>query len=297
MRLAGGEESGVAPDSGFSVWIDQAGEVHNEERDCLADAIEVSPVGHLVELAVELLGFATVARAGGGEAVVRCSSLSTPWTIEGLVGYLKGVPLTAVALWLCDANRRWAGPMTFPSAAMAAAYLKRWAAARSRRDAMEPIQLKPVEYLVDGELVAQNRAIVFWRSLGGKMPLRLEAALRLARLDRDSAVIVPERGRWVFAEVGDLFWFYSRLWRESAIGRAVEDQPDPGFGAWMRERLGDAVAAKAPLWFAGDALVRVPRHAAVQVSDELVFTPYQDGARRAVVVTVVRARLVAAVDG
>jgi hypothetical protein len=42
-----------------------------------------------------------------------------------------------------------------------------------------------------------------------------------------------ETGRFVFRHSGHAIRLYDRAWADSAVGRAVEDQPDPAYGTWI----------------------------------------------------------------
>lgn len=136
----------------------------------------------------------------------------------------------------------------------------------------------------DGEPFAP----VLRRWLDGAPPEGLAAFLDSCRL-YDRAMIVErarDTGRFVFRHSGENIRLYDRAWAGTAVGRHVEDQPDPAYGAWIAGACRAVDERQVPRYELVTAQVVRPGAAAGQWRYERLMLPWRAADDRRFVVSV-----------
>jgi hypothetical protein len=131
-------------------------------------------------------------------------------------------------------------------------------------------------------------APVLRRWLDGASPEGLPAFLDSCRL-YDRAMIVERQrdsGRFVFRHSGQAIRLYDRSWADTAIGRHVEDQPDPAYGAWIAGACRGVDERQVPRYELVTAQVGLPGAPARQWRYERLILPWRGADDRRFVVSV-----------
>ena len=120
-------------------------------------------------------------------------------------------------------------------------------------------------------------APVLRRWLDGAPPEGLAAFLDSCRLYDRAMIVERERdtGRFVFRHSGQNIRLYDRSWADTAVGRHVEDQPDPAYGAWIAGACRAIDECQVPRYELVTAQVDRPGAAAGQWRYERLMLPWR----------------------
>ncbi len=131
-------------------------------------------------------------------------------------------------------------------------------------------------------------APVLRRWLDGAPPEGLAAFLDSCRLYDRTMIVERERdtGRFVFRHSGQNIRLYDPVWAGTAVGRHVEDQPDPAYGAWIAGGCRAVDECQVPRYELVTAHVNRPGAAAGQWRYERLMLPWRSADARRFVVSV-----------
>jgi hypothetical protein len=131
-------------------------------------------------------------------------------------------------------------------------------------------------------------APVLRRWLDGAPQEGLAGFLDSCRLYDRTMIVERQRdtGRFVFRHSGQAIRLYGRSWADSAVGRDVEDQPDPAYGAWIADACRAVDEHQVPRYELVTAHVDRPGTAARQWRYERLMLPWRGPDDRRFVVSV-----------
>jgi hypothetical protein len=131
-------------------------------------------------------------------------------------------------------------------------------------------------------------APVLRRWLDGAPPEGLTAFLDSCHLYDRAMIVERERdtGRFVFRHSGENIRLYDRSWAGAAVGRHVEDQPDPAYGAWIAGACRAVDERQVPRYELVTAQVDGPGAAASPWRYERLMLPWRGADDRRFVVSV-----------
>jgi hypothetical protein len=131
-------------------------------------------------------------------------------------------------------------------------------------------------------------APVLRRWLDGAPPEGLAAFLESYGLYDRTMIVERESdsGRFVFRHSGRSIRLYGRSWNGTAVGRHVEDQPDPAYGAWIDTACRRVDECQVPRYELVTAQVDRPGTAAQQWRYERLMLPWRGADGRRLVLSV-----------
>lgn len=131
-------------------------------------------------------------------------------------------------------------------------------------------------------------APVLRRWLDGAPPEGLPAFLDSCRLYDRTMIVERQRdtGRFVFRHSGQNIRLYDPVWAGTAVGRHVEDQPDPAYGTWIAGACRAIDDCQVPRYELVTAHVNRPGAAAGQWRYERLMLPWRSADARRFVVSV-----------
>ena len=131
-------------------------------------------------------------------------------------------------------------------------------------------------------------APVLRRWLDGAPPEGLAAFLESCGLYDRTMIVERESdtGRFVFRHSGQRIRLYGRSWNGTAVGRRVEDQPDPAYGAWIDGACRRVDECQVPRYELVTAQVERPGAVARQWRYERLMLPWRGAEGRRLVLSV-----------
>jgi hypothetical protein len=130
---------------------------------------------------------------------------------------------------------------------------------------------------LDGRAFEALRALIAqWRH-GRRVGSIADMAERLDRMFAGCFALARQRSgsaRLVIAEIGRGFPAFDPRWLDAVLGRAVDEAPDPAFGAWVGETYREVLAEKAPRLEDVEALVRMTDASIYHVRGRRMIAPF-----------------------
>jgi hypothetical protein len=260
--------------------IDEAGHLWPNGSIALRARVGYPGFDDLAGHVVRDRGFAWVRRRGATVRIMVRAGLLEPRTLETVVRFLLTEPWRRLVI---EQPNRTPPYEIFGEVEDAVARLKDLGAATSPLGARDRFSTQELSLarLAEGGNEPMRALFRLWRSrrghlppdqIIGLMPPALKTRMTLTRIVRPAPGLP---GRALIEHIGTGFHIFDPCWTLCAIGRDLEEQPDPIYGASSARSYHEVAAVERPRLELVDAVIEVPGRSARRSRYERLILPWQ----------------------